>query len=203
VRLRGPRRARVTAGPPSFALLLLLASLASPAVAGPPAGDVNTRARTSAAIPSPARRTAPDIEADRWLHGRLRPKDVAGKPRLVEFWTAGCVNCERTAPAIREIQYLYGAKGLVLIGVHTPEFPRLRDSTLVAATAREWGLTFPIALDDDSVAWKAFRTRYWPTLYLIDRKGTIRATHVGELHVKTRAWSNFTESIEDVLAERD
>jgi hypothetical protein len=105
-------------------------------------------------------------------------------------------------PAVREIQYLYAKRGLVVLGIHTPEFPAERDSVAVAAAAKELGLTFPIALDNDSVVWNAFKNRYWPAFYLIDREGAIRTSHIGELHVKTRAWSNFLASIEEVLEEK-
>jgi len=204
---RGTRRG-IAAGRFRTGVLAFLIALATALSALPAAATSTTPAKKSAKTRAPVRspepsglRKAPAIEASRWLNTKpLRSADLEGKPRLVEFWTFGCENCKRTVPAVREIQYLYAKRGLVLVGVHTPEFPRERDSTAVAAAAKEWGYTFPIVLDNDSLVWKAFANKYWPALYLIDRHGTIRATHIGELHVKTRAWSNLQASIEEVLA---
>ena len=179
-----------------------LAAIAGSAPPAPAAKSGPSRTRAGAAELSGVRR-APAIEATRWLNTKpLRAADLEGKPRLVEFWTFGCENCRRTVPAIREIQYLYAKRGLVLVGVHTPEFAGERDSAAVASAAKELGLTFPIALDNDSLVWKAYKNRYWPALYLIDREGIIRATHIGELHVNTRAWNNFVANIEEILAEK-
>jgi thiol-disulfide isomerase/thioredoxin len=191
----------IAIGITTAALAVLFAAAATGETGATAPAKKKTKARASAT--AAGRRPAPDIGVSRWLHTPpLRPADLKGKPRLVAFWTFGCENCKRTVPALREIQFLYAKRGLLILGVHTPEFPHERDSTAVAAAAKELGLTFPIALDDEYVVWKAFKNRYWPALYLVDRSGAIRASHIGELHLKTSACSIFDESVEEVLDDQ-
>ena len=170
------------------------------------AGTVGARAPKNPKAPKGPKTTAdrhvaPEIDLSRWINTKpLTPADLAGTPRLVEFWTFGCVNCRNTVMAMREIHGLYAKRGLRVLGIHAPEFAHERDSAAVAAAVKAHGIAFPVGLDNDHVVFDAFKNRYWPALYLIDRKGTIRSTHIGELHVGTRAWSNFCAAIESTLA---
>jgi len=100
---------------------------------------------------------------------------------------------------MREIHGLYAKRGLRVLGIHAPEFAREHDSVAVAAAVKQHGIAFPVGLDNDHAVFDAFKNRYWPALYLIDRNGVIRSTHIGELHVGTRAWSNFCAAIESTL----
>jgi thiol-disulfide isomerase/thioredoxin len=185
---------------PAVALLFALAC-AGETGAGP---IVAKRAKSKPPPVSSGLKPAPAIDLKRWINTKpLRPADLEGKVRLVEFWTFGCVNCQNTVMAMREIHGLYAKKGLLVLGIHTPEFPKERDSVAVAAAVREQGIGFPVALDNDYATFRAFKNRYWPALYLLDRKGIVRATHVGELHVGTRAWSNFCAAIEQQLAGKE
>ncbi len=146
-------------------------------------------------------RLAPEINLSRWINTTpLTPADLAGTPRLVEFWTFGCVNCRNTVMAMREIHGLYAKRGLRVLGIHAPEFAHERDSAAVAAAVKSHGIAFPVGLDNEHAVFDAFKNRHWPALFLIDRKGKIRSTHIGELHVGTRAWSNFCAAIESTLA---
>jgi len=177
----------------AVAASLLLLAAAAATIAAKPAP------RASASGP----RKAPAIDLKRWINTkRLAPRDLEGKVRLVEFWTFGCVNCQNTILAMRELHGLYAKKGLLVLGVHSPEFPRERDSSAVAAAVKKAGIGFPVALDNDHVVFDAFKNRYWPALYLIDRQGIVRATHAGELHVGTRAWTNFCAAVESTLVAR-
>jgi thiol-disulfide isomerase/thioredoxin len=124
---------------------------------------------------------APAIEARHWLNAPARvAHDLGGKVVLVEFWTYGCVNCRNVEPYIKQWYRRYANQGLVVIGVHTPEFDHERSLGNVAAYVRESGIGYPVALDDDHANWNRYQNRYWPAIYLRDRKGVIRYMHFGE-----------------------
>lgn len=107
----------------------------------------------------------------------------------------------RTVPAVRELYRIYGPRGLVVIGVHTPEFERERDLGRVREAIARLGIPYPVAVDNDYAIWRAFGNRYWPSLYLVGADGSIRARHVGELHTATPAWSELTSAVEASLRE--
>ena len=185
------RAGRTAGGAAAAAIFLGLAGLAA----------IGAKPGAAPPAPSAGPRVAPPLESKSWINSkRLTHADLDGKVRVVEFWSIGCVNCQNTVIAMRELHGLYAKKGIVIVGVHSPEFPRERDSTAVAAAVAKSGIRFPVALDNDHKIFDAYKNRYWPALYLIDRKGIVRATHVGELHVGTRAWNNFTAAIDSVLA---
>jgi peroxiredoxin len=155
-------------------------------------------------VTSSGPRPAPAIDLARWINSKpLKPADLKGKVRLVEFWTLGSVSCRNTVMAMRELHSTYAKRGLVVIGVHSPEFPAERDSAAVAAAVAKYEIQFPVALDNDHLVFNAFKNRYWPALYLIDRKGFVCATHVGELHGGTRAWRNFCDVIDSTLVGKE
>jgi thiol-disulfide isomerase/thioredoxin len=145
---------------------------------------------------------APRVESDVWLNGpRLAPSDLAGKVVLVEFWTFGCINCVRTVPAMRELHRVHKDKGLLVVGVHSPEFDRERDVEAVRKELLRLDISYPVAIDNDLRNWKAFGNRYWPALYLMDKSGSVRHRHVGELHEGTRLYLDLEEKIEALLRE--
>jgi thiol-disulfide isomerase/thioredoxin len=104
----------------------------------------------------------------------------SNKVVLVDFWTYTCVNCIRTVPFLREWQAKYKDQGLVILGVHTPEFEFEKVRANVEKAVAEHGITWPIAQDNDYGTWRAFGNRYWPAKYLIGADGELRYTHFGE-----------------------
>jgi cytochrome c biogenesis protein CcdA/peroxiredoxin len=105
---------------------------------------------------------------------------LRGKVVLVDFWTYSCINCLRALPHVKELWDRYHDRGLVVVGVHTPEFAYEGDPGNVAAAIDRLGVHYPVALDPDDTTWGRFHNRYWPAEYLIDQQGHIRATHFGE-----------------------
>ncbi len=156
-------------------------------------------AAAASAAPTPA----PEIRSEVWINGDPpEAREWRGRVTIVEFWTFGCINCRRTVPAMKRLHADLGPKGVAVIAVHTPEFPHEAVPGAVRAAVKKQGIEFPVALDNDAAVWKAYKNRYWPTIYLVDRAGVIRATHVGELHVGTPEWDAFVAEVEALLAER-
>jgi thiol-disulfide isomerase/thioredoxin len=130
----------------------------------------------------PTERRMPAFDgATEWLNTEpLAPRDLHGKVVLVDFWTYTCINWLRTLPYIRAWADAYAEKGLVVVGVHTPEFSVEHDIDNVRRAARAMGIEYPIALDNDYAVWTAFSNQYWPALYLADAEGRIRHHQFGE-----------------------
>jgi len=125
---------------------------------------------------------APELTNDTWLNvdTPLRLADLRGKVVIVEMWTFGCINCRNVMPALKEWHASYKDQGLVIIGNHYPEFSYEEDlSNLKEAVAR-YDIQYAVAQDNDGATWRAYKNRYWPTLYLIDKQGHIRYVHIGE-----------------------
>jgi thiol-disulfide isomerase/thioredoxin len=119
--------------------------------------------------------------ANEWLNSEpLTMDDLKGHVVLVDFWTYTCINWLRTLPSIRAWAETYRDQGLVLVGVHTPEFPFEHDGGNVRRLVQELQVDHPVAIDNDYAVWDAFANRYWPALYAVDREGAIRYTHFGE-----------------------
>jgi thiol-disulfide isomerase/thioredoxin len=119
--------------------------------------------------------------ATAWLHsGPLDPTDLRGHVVLVDFWTLTCINWLRTEPHVRAWWQAYRGDGLVVIGVHTPEFSFEHDIDLVRRATKERGIDYPVAVDNEFGVWSAFDNHYWPALYFVDRDGIIRDHHFGE-----------------------
>ena len=118
--------------------------------------------------------------ATEWLNSpRLTPSNLAGKVVLVDFWTYTCINWMRTLPYVRAWSQKY-RQGLVVIGVHTPEFSFERNVDNVRREVRRMGIEYPVVIDNDYAIWRAFDNHYWPALYLIDARGRVRQHHFGE-----------------------
>lgn len=105
---------------------------------------------------------------------------LRGQVVLVDFWTHGCINCLRTLPHVRRWAERHRDAGLVVIGVHSPEFAYERSPARVQTAIRRFGIGHPVALDNDHATWKAWANPYWPAHYLVDRAGRIRYRHFGE-----------------------
>jgi thiol-disulfide isomerase/thioredoxin len=116
-----------------------------------------------------------------WLNSPpLAPEELRGKVVLVDFWTYTCINWLRTLAYVRAWSDRYADQGLVVVGVHTPEFPFERDVGNVTRAVAAMDVRYPVALDPDYVVWDAFANRYWPAAYIADAEGQIRHHHFGE-----------------------
>lgn len=126
--------------------------------------------------------TAPDFTGGgTWINSKpLTLEKLRGKVVLVDFWTYTCINCIRTLPYVEKWYEKYKDKGLVVIGVHTPEFEFEKNTSNVEKAVKNFGLTYPIVQDNGYKIWTAYNNRYWPAKYLIDKDGKIRYTHFGE-----------------------
>ena len=118
---------------------------------------------------------------DHWLNSKpLSLADLRGKVVLVDFWTYSCINCIRTLPYVEAWYQKYASEGLVIVGVHSPEFAFEHDTGNVSAAIARFGITYPVAQDNEFATWGAYNNEYWPADYLIDATGHIRAEHFGE-----------------------
>ena len=125
---------------------------------------------------------APDVhDVSAWINSRpLTVPELRGKVVLVDFWTYSCINCLRTLPYLKAWDARYRSKGLVILGVHTPEFAFERDLGNVRAAVKRLGVDYPVALDNGYGTWKAYSNNYWPADYLVDQAGRVRDVHFGE-----------------------
>ncbi len=147
----------------------------------------------------PNRGAAPELQNQVWLNSSpLKLADLRGKVVLIDFWTFDCINCIHVIPAVRQWYSTYKDKGLVVIGVHSPEFDYEKDLDNVRAAIARLDVPYPVAIDNDFKTWQAYHNEYWPALYLIDKRGAIRYAHIGE--------GNYEQServIQALLAERE
>jgi peroxiredoxin len=115
-------------------------------------------------------------------------------------WTFGCINCIHNYPAYKAWQDRFAGRDVTIVGVHTPEFASEKVVASVRQKARENGLKFPVVIDNDNQTWRAWRNRYWPAVYLIDRQGFVRYHWEGELG--TDGEKTMRGRIEELLAEK-
>ncbi len=120
---------------------------------------------------------APAFTEGTWING---PPETAGKVVLVEFWTFGCWNCANVEPYVKEWHAKYAEKGLVVVGIHTPELDHEKKVENVRAYVKEKELLHSILIDTDYANWRRWNQRFWPVIYLLDRKGVIRYVKIGE-----------------------
>ncbi len=154
--------------------------------------DALAQATTAARPPTPTSgdlpRTLPDWGPMPELRGlsdwfNSAPLDKAalqGKVVVVDFWALGCINCRNALPHVAQWHERYKDQGLVVLGIHAPEFDAERPAAAVKQAAARLKLNFPIALDNEFETWRAFRNEYWPAHYFVDRQGRIRHRHYGE-----------------------
>ncbi len=135
--------------------------------------------------------------ATTWLNSApLTPQQLRGKVVLVDFWTYSCINCIRTVPYIRAWAAKYRERGLVVVGVHTPEFKFEEDLVNINAAVGRFQIDYPIAVDSAQQIWQAWGNRYWPALYLVDANGKIRHHQFGE-----GGYDKMERAIQSLLAE--
>lgn len=130
--------------------------------------------------PGPA--TLSDLSgATAWINSTpLTPEMLRGKVVLLDFWTYSCINCLRTLPYLKAWNAEYKDSGLVIVGVHTPEFPFEKDEANVRKAVHDLGVTYPVAMDNDYRIWRSFNNEYWPAHYFIDATGKVRYHDFGE-----------------------
>jgi cytochrome c biogenesis protein CcdA/thiol-disulfide isomerase/thioredoxin len=136
--------------------------------------------------------------AVQWINSPpLTREQLRGKVVLIDFWTYSCINCIRSIPYTKAWSARYKDQGLVVIGVHAPEFAFERDAANVRKAVRDFGIRYPVALDNNLAIWRAFDNRYWPAHYLADAQGRIRYHHFGEGHT-----DETEQAIRALLAEK-
>ena len=148
--------------------------------------------------PLPVLGQMPELDgAGLWLNSKpLTRESLKGKVVVVDFWTYSCINCLRTLPYVKAWDAKYRDQGLVVIGIHTPEFAFEKDAGNVRKALTDLGITYPVATDNDFKVWKAFNNQYWPAHYFIDAQGQIRYTHNGE-----GGYAESEQVIQRLLAE--
>jgi thiol-disulfide isomerase/thioredoxin len=133
------------------------------------------------AVPAHAGAVPPFDGATGWLNSQpLVDANLRGKVIVVNFWTYSCINSLRQVPYVRAWAEKYKKQGLVVIGVHSPEFAFERDAGNVRRALAEYNVNYPVAIDSDHQVWNAFNNEYWPALYFIDAKGKVRHVEFGE-----------------------
>ena len=140
---------------------------------------------------------APEISDGLWINSEpLTLKSLHGRVVLIEFWTFACYNCRNTLPTVKKWDAQYRDKGLTIIGVHTPESDLERNVDDVRREIGALGIKYPVVTDNDYSTWKAYGVEAWPTLFLLDKQGRVRWTHVGE-----GAYDETEQVIKELLAE--
>ena len=125
--------------------------------------------------------TAAEFAAGTWINSEpLTLKSLRGRVVLIEFWTFGCYNCRNTLPFVKRWHESYSDKGLTIVGVHSPEFAGERNIDNVRREVGSLGIKYPVVTDNDYETWKAYNVEAWPTLFVLDKTGRVRWTHVGE-----------------------
>lgn len=141
-------------------------------------------------------------EAEEWIGSKaLKTEELKGKVWIVNFWTFACWNCYRSFPWLNSVYEKYNPQGLEIVGVHTPEFDREKKIENVKAKIKEYELKHPIFIDNDFAYWKAFRNKFWPTYYLIDKQGVVRNLFVGETHKDSSGAKEIEARIKQLLDE--
>ena len=141
---------------------------------------------------------APEFAAGTWVNSEpLTIKGLSGRVVLVEFWTFGCYNCRNTLPYVKRWHERYSEKGLTIVGVHSPEFDEERNADNVRKQVASLGIRFPVVTDNDYQTWRAYGVQAWPTIFLLDKTGSVRWTHVGE-----GAYDEAERTIQKLLAEQ-
>src|SRR4029078_1008374 len=140
---------------------------------------------------------APELSTGIWINSEpLTLKGLHGRVVLIEFWTFACYNCRNTLPTNKKWDAQYRDKGLTIIGVPTPELDFERDIDQLRREIAELGIKYPVVTDQDYSTWKAYGVEAWPTLFLLDKRGRVRWTHVGEGY-----YDQTEEAIKKLLAE--
>jgi thiol-disulfide isomerase/thioredoxin len=175
---------------PVLAVLLAVLVLARPAAptpnisGGPGAASMPNPAAPPAPSPRPSGPPAPELlGGGAWINAE--PLTLAGlreqqKVVLIDFWTYSCYNCQNTLPYLKKWWERYKDQGLVIVGVHTPEFAYEEQLENVQQAVKDQGIDWPVVQDNDKQIWRAYGNHYWPRFYLVDQRGQIIYDHIGE-----------------------
>lgn len=154
--------------------------------------------RMNTTVESSQPAAAPDFAAGDWINSEpLKVNDLRGRVVLIDFWTFGCYNCRNTLPFIKGVHDRYRDQGLTVIGVHSPEFDYEKKAENLRREVTSLEIHYPVVSDNDYQTWDAYNVGAWPTVFLLDKQGRIRWTHVGE--------GNYDEAeriIQKLLAEK-
>jgi thiol-disulfide isomerase/thioredoxin len=141
------------------------------------------------------------VDAAHWLNSPpLSIATLRGHVVLVEFWAFDCVNCLRSLPWLHGLYDKYRDRGLIVVGVHTPELARERVADNVRRATTSLDIRYPVMIDDDYSYWQAIGNQYWPAFYLLDRAGRIQLTRIGETHPRDANATLLESAIEAQLA---
>lgn len=154
----------------------------NPSFPSPGPGPFGNQSITSPDQPLPKFAPAPNfVGITDWINSSpLTIEQLRGKVVLVDFWTYSCINCIRTLPYLKNWYEKYKGNGFIIVGVHTPEFEFEKDVNNVKDAVKRFGITYPVAMDNNYGTWEAYNNSYWPAHYLIDQDGIIRQFHFGE-----------------------
>jgi thiol-disulfide isomerase/thioredoxin len=141
---------------------------------------------------------APEWHNATWLNTDVTPRlpELRGRVVALEMWTFGCINCQHVIPSLKQWHAAYAGQGLVIIANHFPEFSYEKDLGNLKQAVAQAGIEYAVTQDNDGATWRAYRNQYWPTLYLIDKRGHIRYVHIGE-----DAYDETERNIQALLAE--
>ena len=154
---------------------------------------------SSAEYKSSESATAPELASGDWINSEpIKLTDLRGRVVLIEFWTFGCINCRNTLPFVKSWDDRYRAKGLTVIGVHSPEFDEERKVEHLRREVASLGIRYPVVTDNDYQTWKAYKVEAWPTVFLLDKQGRIRWMRVGE-----GDYDEAERLIQKLLAEKE
>ena len=150
---------------------------------------------------------APELVGGPWLNTPdnkpITLKSRNGKVTLVEYWTFGCFNCRNNLPSLARLQKRFANKDVQILAVHTPETEQEKISANVEKNVKKLNITYPVLLDQKAVNWENWKQRFWPTVYLIDKKGHVRFEWDGELEYQHAGGEEATAKfIEKLLAEK-
>jgi thiol-disulfide isomerase/thioredoxin len=162
----------------------LESALAQSLGVAPAMNETGPRTSKMGQLALPSEGTLPEIKSlgiGPWFNSQpLVTGDLRGRVVLIDFWTYSCINCLRSIPYVKAWDERYRKDGLVVIGVHAPEFAFERDSANVAKAVKDLGIRYPVVMDNDWKLWRALHNNYWPAHYFIDAEGRVRFHHFGE-----------------------
>jgi len=146
----------------------------------------------------PDRGPGPELKNTVWLNTErpIHLADLRGQVVLLDFWTINCINCEHTIPYLKDLYARLNGQGVQIIGIHFPEFADETDPSTVRQYMQQWGIQYPVAIDNDAVTWNAYEMHAWPAFEVIDKNGERRLRWIGEGGDKT-----LEATIQALLAE--
>jgi thiol-disulfide isomerase/thioredoxin len=177
---------------------LMIGACAGAPQAAPPPEPASPEPTALESPPLPDHGPAPEIAGSTWINSdqALTLADLQGRVVLLDMWTFGCINCQHVIPSLRSWHERYAGQGLVIVGNHYPEFGYERDLSNLRDAVSRLQIPYPVVQDNDGTNWRSYKNHYWPTLYLIDKRGHLRYQHIGE-----GAYAETEAAIRALLAE--